>query len=587
MTSFPQLRKKNLFRSWQHLTVSLLVGLSAGFFGYILAFQTPVFSRRYLLLGLVSAAAGVFATCFLLKWHPFADKNHYFINRQSLGLAGLLVLLALPSWFLLPPYPELPFFQRQSSLVITLQTGSDPLSWSQFRKLYLNSGAEKLGARSFQISASWIAHGDDFVLPPETSGQILWQGRVGKRASVSIPIPAQALKLTTDWDGEVRGAATDKSPYVRNKNFVAPAWYIALIYGLAWIPFFFAIVLMEGFPLARRVGLPLLVLFLAVVQVNLQFERLGAEFHQPVQDSIDTIQLPRHFAVLNGTAPNPWQYRVLSEWIVEAAIRGANFFKLENPIWEALWGLRVLQNLILLMLAYLYYVRLGITKTGSIYGMFLLAGGMLHVFYQSDLSFNTYFDLIFYLLAGILILEERYAWLPVLMVAAALNRETALAIPVLALAWGWRGNPDRRKQAWVYGGAAFVIGLAVYAGLHVYYPEAPIYLFGDVLPPGWGLFRYNLTVRETPLLLFQTLGFLPLVVFITYKHWHPFLRICFLLLAPVWLFVHAFASNWTETRLFLVLLAMFLIPAALPLIEQRLQEVRRTAEEPPEVIDPE
>ncbi len=569
MTSFAQLRKKNLFRSWQHLAVSLLAGLSSGFFVYVFAFQTPAFSRRYLFLAVTIAAAGVFAAYFLLKWHPFAARNHYFLNRQSLGLAGLLVLLALPSWFLLPPYPELPFFQRQSSLVITLQTGSDPVSWSQFRKLYLNSGAEKLGARSFQVSAAWIAHGDDFVLPPATSGQLLWQGRVGKRASVSVPIPSQSLKLTTDWDGEVRGAATDRSPYVRNKNFIAPSWYIALIYGLAWIPFFFAIILMEGFPLARRIGLPLLILFLAIAQVNLQFERFGAEFHRSVQEAIETIQLPRHFAVLNGTAPNPWQYRALSEWVVEAALRGADFLRLENPVWAALWGLRVLQNLILLTLAYLYFVRLGLTKTTSVYGMFLLAGGMLHVFYQSDLSFNTYFDLIFYLLAGILILEGRYAWLPVLMVAAALNRETSLAIPVLALAWGWRGDPEERKQARVYGGAALVIGLGVYAGLHGYYPEAPIYLFGGELPPGWGLFRYNLTVPETPLLLFQTLGFLPLVVLLTYRHWHPFLRICFLLLVPVWLFVHAFASNWTETRLFLVLLAMVLIPAALPLIDRR------------------
>lgn len=575
MTSFQQLKNNIPFRAWQHLTVSLLVGLSAGFFAYSLFLQTPVFSRLYLLLGILIAGAVTLITYFLLKQHPFGLKNDYFINRRSFVLIGLLFFMALPSYFFLPPYPQLPFFRRESVLVINVKAGTDPVAWSQFRKLYLNSGVEKLGYRAFQISGPWIAYGDDFILQPGSTGQIVWKGSVGKRASVAIPIPSKEWTITTDWDGEIRRTATDKSPYVRNKNFIPPSWYTGLVYALAWIPLFFIFILMDGFPLVRRIALPALILTLAVIQVNLQFEMLGKEFHRSLQNAIQTVQLFRHFAVLNGTAPSPWQYRVFSEWILESFFQAASFLKLNNSIWVSLWGLRVLQNLILLSLAYMYFVRLGITKTVSIYGMFLLSGGMLHAFYQSDLSYNTYFDLMFYLLAGILILDGRYAWLPILMVVAALNRETSLMIPVLLIAWGWLGKPETRNKALIYGAAALLVGLVIYMGLYLYYPDTPMYLFGDELLPGWGLFRYNLTVSEMPILFFQTLGFLPLIALINLKHWNSFVHICFLFLVPVWIFVHAFTSDWAETRLFLVLLAMAFIPASLPVVERRLQAVRQ------------
>jgi hypothetical protein len=51
----------------------------------------------------------------------------------------------------------------------------------------------------------------------------------------------------------------------------------------------------------------------------------------------------------------------------------------------------------------------------------------------------------------------------------------------------------------------------------------------------------------------------------------------FLLLVPVWILVQAFSSIWAETRLFLVLLAMVFVPAILPVVDRRLQEIRQTA----------
>jgi hypothetical protein len=572
------LRNNIPYLSWQHLTASLLVGSTLGFLAYIFYLQTSVFSRRYLLLGILIVIAGSLTAYFLLKRHPFAFKNDYFISWQALFLQCLLFFLALPSYFFLPPYPKLPFFQHKSTLVITVETGATPVVWSHFRRIYLNSGVEKLGFRGFQIAGPWISHGDDFILPPESAGQIIWNGRVGRRASLAIPIPSSDLAITTNWDGEIRQAPSDKSPYIQNKNFTPPLWYAGLIYAVVWIPLFFIFMLMDGFPLIRRIALPALIFILALIQVNLQFQMLGMEFHKPIQEAIETVQLPRHVAVLNGEAPNPWQYRVFSEWILEVFIYiSSRLLKLDNAVYISLLGLRILQNFLLLTLAYVYFIKLGTTKTVSLYGVFLLAGGMMHVFYQSDLSFNTYFDVIFFLLAAILILDEKYVWVPVLLIFAALNRETSIMIPVLLIAWGWLGKSKDRTKVLVSGFISLFVWGLVFTALHLYYPNAPMFKIGDELLPGWGLFRYNFSIPEMPILLFQTLGFLPLIAVIAHRHWHLFVRICFLLLVPTWILVHAFSSVWAETRLFLVLLALVFVPAVLPLVDRRLQEIREEA----------
>ncbi len=488
----------------------------------------------------------------------------------------LLFFLALPSYIFPPPYPELPFFQRKSTLIITVKTDTQPVAWSQFRKIYLNSGVGKWGFKSFQISGPWISNGDDFILPPESVGQIIWNGRVGRRASLALPVPAQQLTITTIWDNEIRQVLTGKSPYIQNKNFIPPLWYIALIYVFAGIPLFFIFVMMDGFPWVRRIALPALILGLGLMQTNLQFQMLGSEFHRSVQEAINTVQLPRHMAVLYGDAPNPWQYRVLSEWILEAFIYiSSNLLRLENAASISLLGFRLVQNFILLTVAYIYFVKLGITKAVSIYGIFLLAGGMLHIFYQSDLSFNTYFDVIFYLLAGVLILDEKYEWVPVLMIAASLNRETSVMIPVLLIAWAWLRKSSNWTKALISGLIGLLVWGLVFAALHMYYPNAPMFKLGDEILPGWALFRYNLSVPKMSILLLQTLGFLPLIGIIAYRYWNLFVRICFLLLVPVWIAIHAFSSVWAETRVFLVLLSMAFIPAVLPFIDQRLQQIRQ------------
>ena len=210
---------------------------------------------------------------------------------------------------------------------------------------------------------------------------------------------------------------------------------------------------------------------------------------------------------------------------------------------------------------------LGVSKATASYGVFLLAISMLHVFYDSDLSFNTYFDVIFYLIGVLIILDAHYAWLPVLMIFVALNRETSGIIPVLLIGFSISNvSMKKRREAFLYGSIGLLIWGIIFLSLHLFFLESPLYKIGGILSPGFEYIKYNLSIPQLPILLFQTVGILPLVGWFYRKNWHLFVRLSAIILIPVWLLSHFFTSVWAETRLFLVPLVIVIIPAVLPLI---------------------
>ena len=97
---------------------------------------------------------------------------------------------------------------------------------------------------------------------------------------------------------------------------------------------------------------------------------------------------------------------------------------------------RILQNLAIFSLAAVYYRKLGLGRSAVLLGLSAVAWGMTNARYDSDLSLNTYSDVLFYLAAALLILAGRLVWMAPLMVAAALNRETSGLIPMMLLASG-------------------------------------------------------------------------------------------------------------------------------------------------------
>jgi len=304
-----------------------------------------------------------------------------------------------------------------------------------------------------------------------------------------------------------------------------------------------------------------IVLF-SVLTVYLQVMALEKPFMYYLEEG---LQIERHTDVLQGTAPNPWQYRVLADYLVEGAIRLFRDLDVPHPVGSAFIAFRFVQNLLIFLLAYLYYRKLALPPAHALLGLGILAWGMTYAYYDSDLQFNTYFDIIFYLLAGLLVLHGKPVWLTPLMVFAALNRETSGLIPFMALALVLPWKPENKKTA-IIAAASLVIFAVIFVALRLTYPNQPISTpYGHHM--GFDLLQYNLFRGITWAQLFATLSVIPALALLGHKKWHPALKIFFWVIVPVWFVIHPFTSVMAETRVFLVPQALVFIPGALFLLK--------------------
>src|SRR5437867_3550719 len=211
-----------------------------------------------------------------------------------------------------------------------------------------------------------------------------------------------------------------------------------------------------------RPGIPRAVVIVCVfafslMTVALQVRALGL----PYVDS--GPQLERHRAVLEGTAHDPWQYRVLSDLVVEGVLKAVKTTCAPHPVATAFILFRLLQNALIFLLAASYFRSFDLNEPLVLLGLSCLAWGMTHAGYNSDLQFNTYSDIIFYLAAALLLIRGKSLWIPAVSVLAALNRETGLLIPLLAL--GEENPGTRRRRALnrpiVLAGIGLLAGTAV------------------------------------------------------------------------------------------------------------------------------
>jgi hypothetical protein len=96
-------------------------------------------------------------------------------------------------------------------------------------------------------------------------------------------------------------------------------------------------------------------------------------------------QVARHVRVLQGRAGDPWQYRVLSEYLVEAALQIIQNLRIPRPVAAAFIGFRILQNIVIFSIAAIYYRKLGLNIYTMLIGLSLLSWAMTHSLYDSDL----------------------------------------------------------------------------------------------------------------------------------------------------------------------------------------------------------
>jgi len=296
----------------------------------------------------------------------------------------------------------------------------------------------------------------------------------------------------------------------------------------------------------------------SLVTVFAQVDELKLPFLQAGGD-----QLFRHTRVLEGKAATHSQYRILSEYPVELLIRAFNYLGIPEYIPAGFISFRIFQNIIIFLLASSYYKKLGLNSYVTLIGLSLLAWGMTHALYNSDLSFNTYSDIIFCLIAGILILHYQYGWIIPITAVAALNRETSGLIPLMLLAhraWERQGWPEKRVI--VIAGIALTLYACVFFGLRLIYGWRPMTVGYDS-HAGIEALVYNISHWRVYVQFFLVMGILPFMALSSYRQWPCSLRAFFWGILPISIPIHLFLAIIVESRYFLVPLVLIFVPGTL------------------------
>jgi hypothetical protein len=265
------------------------------------------------------------------------------------------------------------------------------------------------------------------------------------------------------------------------------------------------------------------------------------------------MQLRRHLDVVNGDAGDPWQYRILVEHAMRPFIAAADLLGVPDHESWVFFLTRTAQGFAVFVLATALYVALGHSAGVARIGVGLIAVAMATADYDSDLSFNTYGDVIAYTAAALLAVRGRWWWVAALTPVAVLNRETALAIPVVLLVLAGR-------RAWRPAVAAAALGVAAYLSVRAAYgPRELLTAWGN--RPGTDLIRFNVrneALRQVAL----TCGAPVALAVMGWRAAGRERRLIPLLVVP-WAAAHFVIASIVETRLLLVPIVVAVIPVGL------------------------
>jgi hypothetical protein len=349
----------------------------------------------------------------------------------------------------------------------------------------------------------------------------------------------------------------------------------------------------------------------------------------PVVRSIDTglglHQLAAHKAALQGDFwfPNPWKYRVFSVWMAETSYQLYNntiekvipidglikytnttdpdrftltadlqrfsengrevaypdyFIKKAAPgksEWEVIKEyhryfivfmiLKFAINLAILYVAYLYYRSVFSNFWMIVLGIVFLDNGMNNAFRDTAFGFDTYIDLLLFLLTALIIIKQYSPlWLLPVMVIGIFNRETSLLIPALFATTHFARDGFRiTLHNFLYSFVLGVIGLAGFIGLRWYLGYEPY-----MLPSGWFRVMQNFTNYSIISGQFAIMLILPFLSLFFLRKSPIVLRTIWITIIPVWFAVHYWSMPVLESRYFLVPFVLAIIPVTLLGIEK-------------------
>lgn len=353
-----------------------------------------------------------------------------------------------------------------------------------------------------------------------------------------------------------------------------------------------------------------MVIFMALYPVYTNYHKgLGLE------------QYGRHIGLFTGDVlfPNPWQYRMLSHWLIEGLYEiythtFGRFIDIESLIIQRLPAdtadkfaqtrqllgqlrtpgfisynlifvlFRFVQHLIIFWFAYSIYNKVLKSRWLAFFGVMvvsLLIGNSVN---DSDLAFNTYFDLIFYLAAAYIILEKKNGWYIVpLAVLGALNRETSVLIPFMYFISqvNWQSAEIRKfklsgllpeKKVVLITIISYILFWGVFFALRFYY--------------GWeeyqgirgtsgklDILKINLfspVSIKSYFEMFGTFMLLPFLFLYRFKEVSYVLKVLFIALVPVWFAMHLSSAVAYQSRLFLVPAIVILLPGVFEIVRNNV-----------------
>lgn len=330
----------------------------------------------------------------------------------------------------------------------------------------------------------------------------------------------------------------------------------------------------------------------------------------------------RHRAVIEGRSEfyNPWQYRVLCPFAIEGLMwvynhtidklypieekfhvniesntgttDGTNQFValMQTPgamKYMLIFVLfRFAEHLLIFFLAWKLWSYFIKSKWLLFFAINFLALSLGNAVAVADLSFNTYMDIILYLLTAILIVYKKNPlWLLGITLLGAFNRETSIMIPALYFISQTNFSQFNFKKpslkaitwpasnTWVLVTVLYVLFFSIFFWLRMHYGYRPQQVWK--VPAGLQMLKLNLASSigiKAYMELLATYAVLPFLILYKFKSFPYLLKKWFIFMVPVWFAIHFVSVVAYQTRLFMVPFVIIMLPMIIWMIENEIKK---------------
>jgi len=331
----------------------------------------------------------------------------------------------------------------------------------------------------------------------------------------------------------------------------------------------------------------------------------------------------RHKAVIEKRSEyyNPWQYRILCPYSIEALLWVYNLtvdkiypieeklnFSIQNTTGTTdetdqfvklmqtpgamkymiiFIFFRFFEHLLIYYLAWKLWHFFVKSKWLIFFGLNFLALALGNAVTVADLSFNTYMDIIFYLVtANVIVHKKNPALLIFITILAAFNRETGILIPALYFISQTDFTKFRFQKinvkdisfppakTWIFTAVLYIIFIAIFVGLRNHFGYRPQQVWKAMA--GLPMLKLNLMSAvgvKAFMELIGTFAVIPLLILYKFKSFPYLLKKWFLFMVPVWFAVHYVSVVAYQTRLFMVPFVIIMLPMLLWFIEKEIEAV--------------